>query len=97
MFAIGAAIYRPNRLDPVMRLLAYSSYCVYLFHRPVYKSLMKLWTPASHEMRYVYLLTVGLFLTIGISWVVQTLYDRMVSAVGGAWSRNGLSAAKESE
>ncbi len=95
VFAIGAAVYRPNRLDPVVRVLAYSSYCMYLFHRPVYKSLLKLWTPVSHEMRYVYLLTVGLFLTIGIAWVVQTLYDRIVAAAGGAWSRKGLSAAKE--
>jgi peptidoglycan/LPS O-acetylase OafA/YrhL len=97
VFAIGAAIYRPNRLDPVVRVLAYSSYCMYLFHRPIYKSLTKVWTPVSHEMRYVYLLTAGLFLTIGISWVVQTLYDRAATAVIGPWSRKDLSAAKEPE
>jgi peptidoglycan/LPS O-acetylase OafA/YrhL len=81
LLVIGESLHRQNRLDPLMRHLAYASYCMYLFHRPVYKTLMKLWTPASHEMRYVYLLTAGLLLTIGISWVVQTFYDKAVTAV----------------
>jgi peptidoglycan/LPS O-acetylase OafA/YrhL len=97
VFAIGGALYKPNRLDPAVRLLAYSSYCMYLFHRPVYKSLTRLWIPVSHEMRYIYLLTAGLFLTIAISWVVQTLYDRSVTAVTGAWSRKDLLTAREPE
>lgn len=83
VFAAGEYLYRPNPLDPVLRQLAYASYCMYLFHRPVYKSLMKIWTPHSHEMRYVYLLTAGLFLTIGISWGIQTLYDKAVAVIGG--------------
>lgn len=83
VFAAGEALCRPHRLDPLVRQLAYASYCMYLFHRPVYKGLMKLWTPATHEMRYVYLLTAGLFLTIGVSWAVQTLYDKAVTVISG--------------
>ncbi len=93
----GAALHRSNLLDRVVRQLAYASFGMYLFHRPVYKSLMRLWTPASHEMRYVYLLTVGLFLTIGISWFVQTLYDRGVAALTAEESRKPVPAAKGPE
>jgi peptidoglycan/LPS O-acetylase OafA/YrhL len=89
LMTLGEAAHRPNRFDAVVRQLAFASYAMYLFHRPVYKSLLRLWTPASHEMRYVYLLTAGLVITIGISWVVQTLYDRGVEWAAEGWARAG--------
>ncbi len=55
--------------------LAYSSYCVYLFHRPVWWITLQVVKPSSHAGLALLLGIVGLPLTIAIAYFVQKLYD----------------------
>jgi peptidoglycan/LPS O-acetylase OafA/YrhL len=57
--------------------IAYASFFMYLFHRPVYAVLTHIWMPENPQLRALVLMTVGLALVTGASWLGQTVYDRL--------------------
>ena len=59
-------------------MIAYASFFMYLFHRPVYKLVTYIYLPASDSGQIAFLLCVCLPLAIVLSWSGQKIYDRLV-------------------
>lgn len=59
----------------LISIISYSSFCIYLFHRPVYEILTKLYFPENNNYQVIYLYFVCLPLIIIISWLIQSSYD----------------------
>ncbi len=57
-------------------LLSYSSYCMYLFHRPIYIILKKLYFPNSLFLQLLYLIVIGLPCIFILSLYLQKFYDK---------------------
>ena len=61
--------------------LSYSSYCMYLFHRPIYIVLKKLYFPETYFLQLVYLVIFCLPCIIMFSYIIQKLYDITVCTI----------------
>ncbi|MEO1401528.1 MAG: acyltransferase [Cyanobacteria bacterium J06635_1] len=59
----------------LISLFSYSSFAMYLFHRPVYVTLKALYFPEGEYFQALYLTTVGLLMVTLVSWGLQKLYD----------------------
>ena len=55
--------------------IGYSSYCMYLFHRPIYITLKKIYFPNSYFLQLLYLLVIGLPCIAIFSFYLQKFYD----------------------
>lgn len=62
----------------IILFLSYASFCMYLFHRPIFTITKKIFFPVGELEQVLYLLAVSLPLTIVISWLSQKLYDRLL-------------------
>lgn len=62
-----------------IRWLGYASYCMYLFHRVIFWLAQKLVPPVIYSEFTAYVLIMGLLITIIISWLTQTVYDRCLN------------------
>lgn len=62
-------------------ILAYSSYCMYLFHRPIYIVLKKVYFPSSEVLQILYLVLICLPCIIIISYFSQKFYDIMIRSL----------------
>lgn len=65
----------------IISFLSYSSFCMYLFHRPVYELLLKVINPVDETQRALYLTIVGIPAMIGVSWFLQFSYDYFLNLV----------------
>ncbi len=63
----------------IIAFLGYSSYAIYLFHRPIFISLKSLYFPQNELLQALYLITVCLLAIFVFSWSVQKSYDKIVS------------------
>ncbi len=70
--------FRRSRLEWFFVALAYASYCMYLFHRPLYLGWKALWFPSSVAWQVIYLVCFGLTIIVAVSWAVQKGYDLAV-------------------
>jgi peptidoglycan/LPS O-acetylase OafA/YrhL len=61
--------------------IAYTSFCMYLFHRIVFNILLRIYTPPSAAATIVYLLVIGAPLIYMLSLATQTLYDRAIAYI----------------
>jgi len=59
----------------VISVLSYSSYAMYLFHRPIYATLQSIYFPETGPNQVLYLMTAGLLTVLFVSWGAQRLYD----------------------
>jgi peptidoglycan/LPS O-acetylase OafA/YrhL len=59
-----------------LRKIAYASYGMYLFHRPVWWLMVDIYNPANVEIKAVYLALLGIPLTIFASYYLQKFYAR---------------------
>jgi peptidoglycan/LPS O-acetylase OafA/YrhL len=66
---------------PLVSQIAYASFFMYLFHRPVYKLVTFVYMPESDLGQILFLLGVCLPLVILLSWVGQKVYDTVLSYV----------------
>lgn len=57
--------------------LSYVSFAIYLFHRPIYTLLLRCYQPQQPWQIWIYLLGVGLPLTLTIGWGLQKGADRL--------------------
>lgn len=55
--------------------IAYSSFCIYLFHRPIFSLLVFLYDPFDDLIRILYLIFFGLPLACISSYYIQKIYD----------------------
>jgi peptidoglycan/LPS O-acetylase OafA/YrhL len=65
----------------IVSLLSYSSFTMYLFHRPVYIDLTALYFPENEQLQVLYLSTVCLVAVVCVSWAVQKAYDMGYAAI----------------
>jgi peptidoglycan/LPS O-acetylase OafA/YrhL len=74
VFAFAKAILRAG-CHGFLQRIAYASYGMYLFHRPIWWLMEDVYSPANVEMKAVYLALFGIPLTIVVSYYVQRVYD----------------------
>lgn len=60
-----------------IEFISYSSYSMYLFHRPIFTIFKSVYFPANGTFQILYLMTFGLIITIFISWSIQRIYDHL--------------------
>lgn len=73
-------------ISKYFKILSYSSYCIYLFHRPVWWALLKMDYPADPMSRLFYLGLIGIPLIILISYTIQKAYDWAYRKAPWGWS-----------
>ncbi len=72
----------PGRLRTGVLALSCASYCMYLFHRPIYILANRWYFPSTPWLQVVYLVGVCFPVVILFSYVVQKWYDFVVSRAG---------------
>jgi peptidoglycan/LPS O-acetylase OafA/YrhL len=70
-----------NRVYKSIILMSYSSYCMYLFHRPLYVILTKIYFPKAYLSQVVYLVLFCLPCIIISSFIIQKLYDILIGTL----------------
>ena len=75
VFALARVIIRTDRYV-FLQKIAYASYGMYLFHRPVWWLMAYIYDPANVEIKALYLALLGIPLTIFVSYYLQKVYDR---------------------
>jgi len=58
-----------------IEIISYSSYAMYLFHRPIFEILTFLYFPDNGNLQILYLMTFCIIIIIIISWFIQKVYD----------------------
>jgi len=66
----------------IINTIGYSSFSIYLFHRPIYTTLIYLFFPNNKELQFLYLLFVCFPIICFISWLLQKSYDYLVFKIG---------------
>ena len=70
-----------QKISRIIILVSYSSYCMYLFHRPIYLFLKELYFPDSIFLQLIYL-TIFCLPCIGLfSYIMQKIYDTAVHGI----------------
>ncbi len=87
---VRLAAYKAVRFAKYFTWLAYSSYCIYLFHRPVWLMLLNLHYPDGPKARLLYLGSLGIALTLISAYAVQKGYDRLL-----LWAQPGRQGEPE--
>ncbi len=78
-YLIFAVSYRSQNWFPKIGLisfLSFSSYAMYLFHRPIYITLKQLYFPASDLFQIMYLF-ICLVVMVLLSWLIQRTNDKL--------------------
>lgn len=57
--------------------LSFSSYAMYLFHRPIYDVMLQIYYPNLAFLQWLYLMSVCLPLIVWLSWHIQKTYDTL--------------------
>lgn len=69
-------IMRKIKFSQPVQTISYASFCMYLFHRPIFSLTRYTFFPVSETAQVIYLLVVAVPLIIVISLLIQTIYDR---------------------
>ncbi len=75
----------------ILQFLGYSSSCMYLFHRPLYEIMKRAYFPQGPLNQLLYLTLICVPLLIGISFFIQSGYDRLLAVREGPGARAGVS------
>jgi peptidoglycan/LPS O-acetylase OafA/YrhL len=70
-----------NKTVSFVTILSYSSYSMYLFHRPIYITLKKVYFPSLYFLQVLYLFIVGFFCIFVFSFFIQKTYDILVRQI----------------
>jgi peptidoglycan/LPS O-acetylase OafA/YrhL len=65
--------------DRMLGKVAYASYCVYLFHRPIWWGMTALWDPAAPVAKLAYLGLAGIPFIVLFGYHAQRAYDRLLA------------------
>jgi peptidoglycan/LPS O-acetylase OafA/YrhL len=74
-FALARVIIGTDRYV-FLQKVAYASFGMYLFHRPVWWLMVDIYSPANVKIKAAYLALFGIPLTIFVSYYLQKFYDR---------------------
>jgi peptidoglycan/LPS O-acetylase OafA/YrhL len=77
VFACARGIVRAGRCA-VLQKIGFASFCIYLFHRPVWWLMTDMYSPTNLVMKVAYLALLGIPLSILLSYYLQRFYDRYV-------------------
>jgi peptidoglycan/LPS O-acetylase OafA/YrhL len=69
----------PARFSTIFSFIAYASYCMYLFHRPFWLGLSKLYHPASKMGEQIFN-TASIPLLIVLCFYLQKGYDVLIDS-----------------
>jgi len=69
--------------QPSVAFLAYASFGLYLFHRPVFAALIAVWFPTAPQAQLAYMLLFALPVALLIGAALQRAYDAVQGAVQG--------------
>lgn len=61
----------------IIETVSYASFCIYLFHRPFWWAMLKIFHPEDELMRGLYLAVIGIPLLIATSYGMQKFYDNI--------------------
>jgi peptidoglycan/LPS O-acetylase OafA/YrhL len=61
--------------NSLIAFLSYSSFSMYLFHRPVFEAMKSLYFPSTTMLQVLYLTTLCVVIIALVSWCLQRLYD----------------------
>jgi peptidoglycan/LPS O-acetylase OafA/YrhL len=75
VFAVARVVIRTERYV-FLQKIAYASYGMYLFHRPVWWIMEDIYNPANAEIKALYLALFGIPMTILVSYYLQKFYDK---------------------
>jgi peptidoglycan/LPS O-acetylase OafA/YrhL len=75
VFTLARVIIRSGRYG-FLQKIAYASYGMYLFHRPVWWLMVDIYNPANVEIKALYLALLGIPLTIFVSYYLQKFCGR---------------------
>jgi len=64
-------------------VISYSTFCMFLFHRPLWWLLLKLYFPQNEILRSMYLIIIGTPLLIAGSYILQQRYDKLSAGLSG--------------
>jgi peptidoglycan/LPS O-acetylase OafA/YrhL len=67
--------------------LSYTSYCMYLFHRPIYIMMMSIYFPANIIMQAIYLVILVIPCILLFSFIIQKLYDILIDTMSSIMAR----------
>jgi peptidoglycan/LPS O-acetylase OafA/YrhL len=89
VLAFARVIIRADRYV-FLQKIAYASYGMYLFHRPVWWIMEDIYNPANVQIKAVYLALFGIPLTIFVSYYSQKFYDKYfkMRLIKGLTSKN---------
>lgn len=74
-------VFSSHKICKAVAILSYSSYCMYLFHRPIYMCLIKWYFPEEHFYQVVYLVGFCVPCIFLISFTFQKVFDVMINAL----------------
>jgi peptidoglycan/LPS O-acetylase OafA/YrhL len=74
-------VFSSNQTCRVIAILSYSSYCMYLFHRPIYIILNKFYFPEEYLYQVVYLVVFCMPCILLFSFIFQKAFDITINAL----------------
>lgn len=81
LFYVKDIEFSSQRTINAIATLSYSSYCMYLFHRPIYMVFRKIFFPDSEHLQLIYLILFCLPCIILFSYTLQKTYDMLVQKI----------------
>lgn len=69
------------KIPATISFLSASSYCMYLFHRPIFILLKEAYFPIAQSSQVIYLLFIGVPLVVILSYFLQYQYDCLVGKI----------------
>lgn len=70
-----------DQASKMIVLLSYSGYCMYLFHRPIYTTLTRMYFPETYLYQIIYLVVFCVPCIILSSFIIQKTYDITVDTL----------------
>jgi peptidoglycan/LPS O-acetylase OafA/YrhL len=67
-----------DKFIKIILIFSYSSYCMYLFHRPIYTMLKIIYFPNSEICQIFYLFGIGFPCAIIVPYLIQKIYDKTI-------------------
>ena len=62
----------------IIEVLSYASFCMYMFHRPLFQIFKDIYFPGNYFNQVIYLMFICVPVIIIISWLLQRSYDKLI-------------------
>lgn len=67
----------PHYMNSFLKWVAYSSFCIFLFHRPVWTILLWVWNERTF-FQSLFVFFIGIPIIFILSYITQTFYNQVV-------------------